>query len=81
MDEAEDDEMDTGYTSIDQKVLEFINSAPMEDLSDICGIEPSVAEIVISQRPFHSLDVIAENDFPLTDADAAKSKRKKRSWG
>ena len=51
MDEAEDDEMDTGYTSIDQKVLEFINSAPIEDLSDICGIEPSVAEIVISQRP------------------------------
>lgn len=81
LDEAEDDEMDTGYTSIDQKVLEFINSAPIEDLSDICGIEPSVAEIVISQRPFHSLDVIAENDFPLTDADAAKSKRKKKKLG
>lgn len=81
LDEAADEEMDTGYTSIDQKVLEFINNASIEDLSDICGIDPSVAEVVISQRPFYSLDVIAENDFPLTEEDAAKSKRKKKKLG
>ncbi|EMG50102.1 hypothetical protein G210_4888 [Candida maltosa Xu316] len=78
LDEADDDNVYGGYTSIDGKILDFINSATLDDLTDICGIEPKIAEVVISQKPFANLDVIANNDFPVPDESGTKSKNNSR---
>ncbi|KAI3402333.2 FUN30 [Candida oxycetoniae] len=67
-----------GITSIDAKIFEFINNAPIEDIIDISGVEPEVAEVVISQRPFQNIYEISENDFTIAGADAPKSSRKKK---
>lgn len=74
--EEEDDNIYGGYTTIDGKILEFINNASIQDLSDICAIEPKIAEIVISQRPFASIDLIAENDFLLPGGSVNKRRKK-----
>ena len=76
MEEDDDDNRYGGYTSIDGKVLEFINNATIQDLSDICAIEPKISEIVIAQRPFASIDIIAESDF-LLPGETANKRRKK----
>ena len=76
MEEDDDDNRYGGYTSIDGKVLEFINNATIQDLSDICAIEPKISEIVIAQRPFASIDIIAESDFLLPGETANKRKKK-----
>ncbi|RCK65871.1 ATP-dependent helicase FUN30 [Candida viswanathii] len=74
--EEEDDNVYGGYTSIDGKILEFINNASIQDLADICAIDPKVAEIVVSQRPFATIDLIAENDFALPGETVNKRRKK-----
>lgn len=65
-----------GLTTIDGKILEFINNAPIEDLIDISSIEPATAELVISLRPFKTIYDISENDF--SKEEAKKNSRKKK---
>ncbi|KAI5962672.1 FUN30 [Candida pseudojiufengensis] len=65
-----------GITSIDSKILEFINSAPIDDLCEISAIDPDTAELVIQQRPFNTIYEISENDF--TSEPVNKSSRKKK---
>ncbi|EGW33861.1 uncharacterized protein SPAPADRAFT_54135 [Spathaspora passalidarum NRRL Y-27907] len=73
----EEEAVSVGITSIDAKILEFINNAPVTDLIDIAGVEPAVADVVASQRPFSTIYDIAENDFLLPDEVPNKRKRKK----
>ncbi|KAI5957164.1 FUN30 [Candida jiufengensis] len=65
-----------GLTSIDAKILEFINNAPVDDIVEIAGIDPDTAELVIKQRPFNTIYEISENDF--TPDTVAKNSRKKK---
>ncbi|KAK6453745.1 helicase of the Snf2/Rad54 family [Scheffersomyces xylosifermentans] len=76
----EDDEstFHTGITSIDSQILEFINEASAQDLIEICTLEPAVADLVISQRPFNTIYDISENHFSLDDEDLGKGKNRKR---
>ncbi|KAI5965429.1 FUN30 [Candida theae] len=65
-----------GLTTIDAKILEFINNAPIEDLVDISNIEPETAELVIKSRPYQTIYDISENDF--SQDESKKNSRKKK---
>ncbi|KAG5418412.1 FUN30 [Candida metapsilosis] len=65
-----------GLTTIDGKILEFINNAPIEDLIDISNIDPETAELVIKSRPYQTIYDISENDF--SKEEAKKNSRKKK---
>jgi SWI/SNF-related matrix-associated actin-dependent regulator 1 of chromatin subfamily A len=75
----EDDESNfqTGITSIDSQILEFINNASALDMIEICGIEPAIAELVISKRPFNTIFEISENHFELPDEKSTISRKRK----
>ncbi|KAK6463408.1 helicase of the Snf2/Rad54 family [Scheffersomyces coipomensis] len=83
----EDDEANYngGLTTIDAQILEFINNASVQDLIEICVIEPPIAEFVASQRPFETIYDVSENPFILPDEDdktkKAKNNRKKKTIG
>ncbi|ODV80562.1 uncharacterized protein CANTADRAFT_88493 [Suhomyces tanzawaensis NRRL Y-17324] len=76
----EDDEANfsSGITSIDSQILEFINNASVQDMIEICSLEPAIAEIVISQRPFATIYEIAENDF---SNETSTNSRKRKTLG
>lgn len=61
----EDDEnaFNSGLTSIDGQILEFLNNAPQEDIIEICNIQPKIAELLISKRPYNSIYQISEDRF------------------
>lgn len=61
--EDDDGAFQSGFTSIDGQILEFLNNAPQEDIVEICNIQPKVAELLISKRPFHSVYLISEDRF------------------
>ncbi|CAK9437462.1 uncharacterized protein LODBEIA_P18400 [Lodderomyces beijingensis] len=65
-----------GLTSIDDKILEFLNTAVIEDIIDLSGVEPQTAEILVSQRPFNTIYDISENSFTIDESDK-KSRKKK----
>ncbi|KAG2733398.1 hypothetical protein G9P44_002923 [Scheffersomyces stipitis] len=80
----EDDENNyqTGITSIDNQILEFLNDAPVDDLIEICTLEPEVAKFVISQRPFNTIYDVSENNFePEGEAKAKNSSRRRKTLG
>lgn len=52
-----------GVTSIDHQVVEFLNSGAKEDIMDICNVQPDVADLVISHRPYSSIYLISEEKF------------------
>lgn len=61
--EDNDSAFTSGLTSIDGQILEFLNNAPQEDIIEICNIQPKVAELLISKRPYHSIYQISEDRF------------------
>lgn len=75
-DEDLDMNAEEGLTTIDGKILEFINNAPIEDLIDISNIEPETAKLVINSRPYQTIYDISENDF--TKEEMKKNTRKKK---
>jgi SWI/SNF-related matrix-associated actin-dependent regulator 1 of chromatin subfamily A len=79
----EDDEMayNSGITTIDNQVLEFINKASNQDLIEICNVEPAIADIVIEQRPFQTIYDISENDFLLPGEKTKSNPRKRKKLG
>lgn len=61
--EDNDSAFNSGLTSIDGQILEFLNNAPQEDIIEICNIQPKIAELLISKRPYHSIYQISEDRF------------------
>ncbi|CAN3375099.1 hypothetical protein DIURU_005358 [Diutina rugosa] len=65
-----------GVTSIDSQVLEYINSATLQQLIEVGGVEPAVGELVMQQRPFNTIYEISENEFTLPDETPKPPSRK-----
>lgn len=79
MSEEEDDNMyNTGLTSIDSQILEFLNNASVQDLVEICQVTPSIAEIIVSKRPFPDIYTVSEDKFESEDSSADGGSKKKR---
>lgn len=71
----------TPIVNIDDQILEFINTASIDDLMDLGEVTFERAKIIESMRPFSSLNQFAEQEF-LTEEEqekkAAQSQQKKR---
>ncbi len=66
----------TGFDSkLDQRVLNFFNTCSVPDLVDLAGIPQEVASVLLSQKPFESLDDVRQvsSDVP------GKTKTQKRT--
>ncbi len=60
-------------TELDGKVLEFFNTCSIPDLADIAAITEEVAEVLLSQKPFRTLDEVRQIS---SDVPTATKKRK-----
>ncbi len=60
-------------TELDGKVLNFFNTCSMPDLADIAAITEEVAQVLLSQRPFQTLDEVRQIS---SDVSTGTKKRK-----
>ena len=70
-----DSGVETGFDSeLDHRVLDFFNACSIPDLVDLAGVTEEIASVLLSQKPFASLDDVRQisSDFPAK----AKTKRK-----
>lgn len=80
--EDEGDMYGSGITSIDGQILEFLNNATVEDIIEICNVQPKVANILISKRPFATIYEVAEQSFQeATPEPEAKKRNNKKAMG
>ncbi|KAE8352096.1 SNF2 family N-terminal domain-containing protein [Aspergillus coremiiformis] len=59
-----------GDGALETKVLKFFNTCNVLDLADIAAITEDVAKVVISNRPFSSLDEVRAVTAPATEQTA-----------
>lgn len=57
-----------------ERLLNFLNTAALADICDIGGCDPSIAEILISKRPFNNLEQIENDDFSNSSLSENTSK-------
>ncbi|KAM9925080.1 hypothetical protein OXX59_004113 [Metschnikowia pulcherrima] len=81
MSAEEDEAFSGGMTSIDAEILEFLNQAPPEDISEICNVPPRTAERVVSQRPYKSIYAVAEATFEETPEPESKRRTVRKPLG
>lgn len=67
--EPDDDELDT-------KVLKFFNTCSIPELVDIAAIRDEVASVILSQKPFRSLDEVRQISSDIPSKSKRKSTRK-----
>ena len=53
-------ESDPDTTELDNKVLKFFNTCSVADLTDIAAITEEVATVMLSQKPFETLDEVRQ---------------------
>lgn len=70
-DGGEDDE-DFEEIEFEKRVLEFMNTASVDDVADMAACELSVAEAMVAARPFDTLD-----DARTVSTEASGNRRKK----
>lgn len=58
--EAEATDESDGEHELERKVLKYINECTVKELSDIAATTEEIAEVVLSQKPFKSLDEVRE---------------------
>lgn len=75
--EDDDDNYGSGLTSIDGQILEFLNNSSVDDIVDICNVQPKIANMLISKRPFNNIYEISEDRFD----DATPEPETKRRGG
>lgn len=61
--EEDEDTYNGGLTSIDGQILEFLNNSSVEDIVEICNVQPKVASLLISKRPFKTIYEVSEDRF------------------
>ncbi|PIG84773.1 SNF2 family helicase/ATPase [Aspergillus arachidicola] len=59
-----------GESALETKVLRFFNTCNVLDLADIAAITEDVAKVIISNRPFASLDEVRVVTAPTTEQTA-----------
>ena len=79
---SEPDEVDSGVGSepdseLDDQVLKFFNICSALDLVDIASVEVEVAGVLLSQKPFHSLEEIRQISGEIPSKTAKKKAVKK----
>lgn len=80
--EDDEDMYNTGLTSIDGQILEFLNSAPREDIIEIGNVPPKIADCLISKRPFGTIYQVAEDRFEeATPEPDGKKKYQRKALG
>ncbi|SGZ52060.1 CIC11C00000005414 [Sungouiella intermedia] len=75
--EDDDDHYSNGLTSIDGQILEFLNSSSVDDIVEICNVQPKIADLLISKRPFKTIYEVSEDRFD----DATPEPETKRRGG
>ncbi|KAA8896130.1 SNF2 family N-terminal domain-containing protein [Sphaerosporella brunnea] len=73
--EVEEEEDSEDERQIEDKVLKYINACSVKELSDIACTTEEIANTIISQRPYKSLDAI--RSVSLTAAPTSKKGRGK----
>ena len=74
-----DSGMGTGFDSeLDHRVLNFFNTCSVPDLVDLAGITQEIAYVLLSQKPFESLDDVRQvsSDVPGNTKTKRKTARK-----
>ncbi|KAH0608927.1 uncharacterized protein H6S33_001155 [Morchella sextelata] len=71
---AEAAEDSDGERELERKVLKYINECTVKELSDIAATTEEIAEVVLSQKPFRSLDEVREVSSDTTAKPKAKGK-------
>ena len=77
-------ESNTDLTELDSKVLKFFNTCSVAELADIAAITEEVATVMLSQKPFETLDEvrqISEVAPPKKPAKPTKRKSTKKPIG
>ncbi|KAJ5971003.1 Helicase C-terminal [Penicillium vulpinum] len=60
---------------LDSKVLKFFNTCRVQDLADIASIPEETAQIIISNRPYETLDEVRVVSAPVVETAKPKGKR------
>lgn len=71
---AEAAEDSDGERELERKVLKYINECSVKELSDIAATTEEIAEIVLSQKPFKSLDEVREVSSDIVGNSKGKGK-------
>lgn len=69
-----------GFTTMDSRILEFLNNASLQDIVEIGNVPPKVSEVIVSMRPFDNIYKVIEDHFDLAEEEEetkTTSKRKK----
>lgn len=72
---TEDVEHSDGERELGRKVLNYINECTVKELSDIAATTEEIAEVVLSQKPFKSLDEVREVSSDIVGKGKAKGAR------
>lgn len=75
-DESDEEHYESeGEVEFDNRLLEFLNTASLEDIADIAACKEELAQVIIDARPFETVDDAREVD--LQDPNRKPSKRRK----
>jgi len=84
----ESDDSDSGIEieseedpELERKVLGFFNSCAVQDLADIAATSEEIASVIISQRPFKSLEEVRQISSEAPKSAAGKRKTIKKAIG
>lgn len=79
-DDDDNKKYNSGLTSIDSQILEFLNNASQQDIAEIGNVPPKTSNLIISERPFYDLYLVAQKNFDSegTSDDGSQKKPKRR---
>lgn len=70
-----------GITSIDDQILEFLNQATAEDITEICNVPPKASEYLLKKRPFKTIHEIAEDRMEEVSPEPEVKRRQRKALG
>ena len=72
----------TGLDSeLDHRVLNFFNTCSIADLVDLAGVTEEIASVLLSQKPFISLDDVRQVSSDVPGEQKAKRKKSRKPFG
>lgn len=72
----------TGLDSeLDRRVLKFLNTCSIPDLVDLAGVTEEVASVLLSQKPFGSLDDVRQVSSDVPGRNKTKRKTARKPFG
>ena len=74
-------ESESDITELENKVLKFFNTCSVQDLADIATVTEEVATVMLSQKPFKSLDEIRQTSGDTSTNKPTRRKSTKKPIG